>query len=125
MSEPITPALTPEEWADRHFKRPSHTYATHYSAGVAAYGQEAEAGDDCNLTISDTEWQGADNLAALIALTNDALPDGDPRKITREWVRSIRTVADALEHNGYGSHLAVPKLRAIADALESYLPPEA
>lgn len=57
-------------------------------------------------------------------MANDLLPDGDQRKITREWVRSIRTTADALEHDGYGSHLAVPRLRVIAAALESYLPPE-
>ena len=39
----------------------------------------------------------------LVAIGNFALPDSDPRKITRETVK---------------------RLRALADHLESYLPPE-
>lgn len=70
------------------------------------------------------------DLPRLIALANAALPDPDPRKITREWIEVIRAAArdavcgieDASLVQAAERHAMA--LTAIADALESYLPPE-
>lgn len=71
-------------------------------------------------------------LPEVIALANAALPDGDPRKITREWIATLRQphaddcmmwalsdYAGAQQCNCGGDE----KLYAIADVLASYLPP--
>lgn len=58
---------------------------------------------------------------AIIASANHALPDDDPRKITREWVEQLRAWAGVLENDR--GDVAGADLRSIADALESYLPP--
>lgn len=55
--------------------------------------------------------ESPDDLAAVIGFANAALPDSDPRKITRKHVELLRET--------------VAPLRAFADALESYLPPPA
>lgn len=65
-----------------------------------------------------------DDMHALIALANAALPADDPRKITREKVRDLHATLDALERDGFGLNIAIPSLRTLAAALESYLPPE-
>lgn len=69
-----------------------------------------------------------DDLVALIAHANAALPDYDPRKVTREMVALLREIVDD-ERRGavlgeYGINLRdVDRLERLADALESYLPP--
>ena len=67
------------------------------------------------------DWDSipAEALPAAIALANAALPDNDPRKITRRLVDAIRI---ATEQANTPSHYEA--LHAIADALASYLPPE-
>ena len=61
---------------------------------------------------------------AAMAVANDALSDDDPRKITREKIEMIRAAANSVADEVVeGSH-RVTDLRAFADALESYLPPE-
>lgn len=55
----------------------------------------------------------------IIAAINDDLPDDDSRKITREWVIELRRVAQAFPSLG-----ELREIAAMADALESYLPPE-
>jgi hypothetical protein len=72
-------------------------------------------------------WSLENTAAGMIAALNDALPDSDPRKITRETVRYLRELANFLESvSEERTGIAEPEmqLRAIADALESYLPPE-
>lgn len=107
MSDAIPPALTPDEWAR---VEPSDIYG-HDDGGVYV---GAYRGGDIEVGVRDH---------ALIALANAALPDTDPRKITREWVREIRGAArdyalpDGFLHSG-------EVLNRIADALASYLPPE-
>lgn len=66
--------------------------------------------------------------AGMIALLNAMMRDDDPRKITRERVDLLRKAAemieieyDARDNESY----EVVTLRAFADALASYLPPEA
>jgi membrane protein required for beta-lactamase induction len=68
--------------------------------------------------------------ARLLALANAALPDSDPRKITRTWVTELRGLAVALEkiarHAGASDemHAVAERIRDRADALASYLPLE-
>jgi hypothetical protein len=62
------------------------------------------------------------SLASIIALANDALPNSDRRKITRTWVNWLREEADVLKRGGAGAGALMAT--EIADALQSYLPPE-
>jgi hypothetical protein len=108
----IEPALSVEEWAD----------ARDESGGVS----ESLAYEVCYL------W-GRARPAGTIAIANAALPNKDPRKITRAVVANVTFAARALD----GAALVADPilrmeisatqlaLRALADALQSYLPPEA
>jgi hypothetical protein len=59
-------------------------------------------------------------LAGLIAAANEALKDDDPRKITHRAVATLRDAAREAELEG----LRYQDLLALADVLESYLPPD-
>jgi hypothetical protein len=69
-----------------------------------------------------------EDLRALIALANAALPDDDPRKITRAGVTAMRDDAAKLRARSLNGDddlfLIAWRLSLLADALESYLPPE-
>lgn len=96
--------------------------------------------DHIEPAASDHEWRqfrlnGKDQLMpryfahcdhpSFIAKHNDALPESDLRKITREWVEEIRNAA-GVEYFGVGplpDGFPPSLLAHIADALESYLPP--
>jgi hypothetical protein len=117
----IEPALTAEEWA------------------------EAQACKAAWRLFDSCQGEQPDQCRYLIALNNDALPDDDPRKITRETIRAMRLAAarfgdepvgvsagwllmDARWHNLAGKQRArheesARTINALADALESYLPP--
>ena len=64
------------------------------------------------------------DLARLIALANAALPDDEPRKITRETIVALDWVLEQAGCTGDYTHSVADKLRPIRDALASYLPPE-
>jgi hypothetical protein len=114
VSEKIEPALSAEEWAA--YRRWS----------------DAESALDVpplHVVIEDFSAAGA------ISAYNDMLSVSDPRKITREKIVQLRSAAHYLEHsNGRLStawapddnpwHKLAADLRATADALQSYLPPE-
>jgi hypothetical protein len=59
-------------------------------------------------------------LPQIIARANALLPDADPRKITHVLIARLRVTA---EHAG-GPGAGPTWLADLADALESYLPPE-
>jgi hypothetical protein len=59
-------------------------------------------------------------LPQIIARANALLPDSDPRKITHVLIARLRVTA---EHAG-GPGAGPTWLADLADALESYLPPE-
>lgn len=97
MTDPIEPALTPEEW-----KNEGDPVVDGYI--------------DWDTQIVDVRSRALDDkrfIPGLIALANAALPDDDPHKITREMVRLLRDTAEEYDY-----------LTPIADALASYLPPE-
>lgn len=111
MTDKIEPALSAEEWA----KIQEAGGAQNYESSIDEYGHEPKTS------------------AYMIALWNSVLPDSDPRKITREMVLRLRTASDLIgklgaEMGKSWASLVLPgmaaKLRADADALESYLPPE-
>lgn len=68
-----------------------------------------------------------DDYPRLIAVANAALPDSDPRKITRAMVVELRkrALGHPLGYGEWSKNPPDPELTKIADALESYLPPEA
>jgi len=110
VSEPIEPALTSEEWAERALAR-----------------RAATAGQ----TLA--EYPPA-RAPGIIALANDSLRDSDTRKITWEMVDFLRFAAElVLEYvDPRGSDYRDSettlqrhhdRMLRIADALASYLPP--
>lgn len=97
MSEKIEPALTSQQWAEVE----SYDGPLFYD----------EAIQNCP----------PESLPYLIALANAALPDSDPRKITREKVDALRIT---LLNKGSAFGKGFGLVNQIADALSSYLPPE-
>lgn len=78
MQIEIAPALEEQEWKDLR-------------CGCIAIDQ---VGDETHIVVTDPDGEvvsvsGPQELFALIALANAALPDGDPRKITRNWIEQL------------------------------------
>ena len=102
----IEQALTPEEWRQRMVAS-GDTYIRIGPDGFVEF--------DPNVEDVASDFFDA---AQAIAIANAALPDNDPRKITREWVEALWNAAyEAPEPNR-------SELNRMADALESYLAPE-
>lgn len=101
MTDRIEPALSGEQWSE--WRR----------------ALEQAGGDVLYTVYNDTVGEDAAECAQIIAYNNDALPDDDPRKITRALVERMRREAYNVP-DGYSPHLW---LADIADALESYLQP--
>lgn len=91
----IESAMTPKEWRDEAMDEPS--------------------------ILGDIRYiDNPKHLAKIIALANSQLPDDDPRKVTRGTVAELRGHAHRAPDGSWDRH----ELSQIADALESYLPPE-
>jgi hypothetical protein len=103
--EKIKPALSPFQWSS--VKRDGEVWSVTPAAQMAG-----EAGSVPRVTRA--------TAPLYIALANHALLDTDPRKITRGMVNALRDTASDhqwdVDLNTF--------LNAIADALDSYLPPE-
>lgn len=99
-STPIAPALTPEEWAS---KPRLEKYVIVFTR-----------------TIGEPDPDILPTSAMLIAVANAALPDDDPRKITRAKLEALRSLA-IMHETARGAD--VTDERRFIDALESYLPP--
>ena len=96
MTDRIEPALTPDQWA--------------------RYWMEAEEMvRDTDATVQDYLAREYPNPAREIALANAALPDDDPRKITRADVHELAYMADQTDNDA---------LLRIAAKLDALLPPE-
>ena len=111
MSEKIQPALSAIEWEE------AKAHARMFGEGSFRLA-EAHVGDS------------PEACAYLIALNNAELPESDPRKITRGWVVALRAEAErgrrAESRGDDAGFSAIDPDTAdhIANALESYLPPE-
>lgn len=129
MSEKIEPALSADEWFVPQIARP-HLYCLSEERVGLSFGD----GSVAPRTGIDVEIE---DVPAIIALANAALRDSDRRKITREWINELRYAADTLKPIAYLAATPQPTerdrelmdtstvLSVIADALASYLPPEA
>ena len=122
MSEKIKPALTAEEWStlkDGYYVELSGCRIGIDTDGLDVrgrfMGEEATVPREC--------------APALMALANAALPDDDPRKITREDVAACR----AFDFNFWGMEsdsvevrrADCERLQLLAAKLAALLPPEA
>ena len=117
----IAPALEPQEWKERRCGALSLDYVD----------------GEMHLVVTDPDGEivsvsGPAELFALMALVNEALPDGDPRKITREQIDSLRLCAedaDALVSTTRSPDAQrdyrrdARRTRHVADVLERLLPP--
>ena len=125
----IPPALSESEWAAETVPMPDTKASRTFRAQTTIGGLSI----DGQIHIRDVN-----DLAALIALANAAMNDEDPRKFRRDQVTNLRLIAGAIasEHseNEQGidakgdptlcMHCAAEALHELADALESYLPPQ-
>ncbi len=93
----IQPALTAQQWNDYRERRLT-----------------MDPGLDDIIAHPDPEFP-----ARAIAIANDQLPEGDPRKITMPRLMRLRDAADQLDQHGGPS--PAWDLRRIADVLASYL----
>ena len=108
----IAPALKPGEWEDRR------RGAISRDAIDLAGGEYVVIEDASGATAM---VSGADALFALIALANDALPDGDPRKLSTDMVRDLDIAAEELRIIG---NSALSRCMAhIGDVVRALVPP--
>jgi len=106
----IPPALSAEEWRVRRFG----------PVAIETVGEETQLvvrdGDGDGMSIA-----GIDEKFALMALANDALPDGDPRKFTVTDVAVCRLVMErviAME----GEYRLHSMINQLCDKLTALLP---
>lgn len=80
----IKPALSAGEWATRRGRYPD---------GDVAYTGRAQLDPDYDLVVTTDEGSTTtvpiEELPAILALANDALPDDSPYKITREDIQLL------------------------------------
>jgi hypothetical protein len=99
----ILPALAPNEWEER---RRGRLYVVQDGGAPRLV---LDHGDHI-ATVS-----RADDLFAMIALANDALPEDDPRKITWALLTRVQAMSDVLDGLAR-SPASTPFLREEADA---------
>ena len=108
MEIQLRPALTRNEWHERR------------SGGI-----EFRRIDDATCLVvryNDRESvmvRGAENLWNLIALANDTLPDGDPRKITREDVHLLHALAASIEVHDADLPRILPLVNALCEKINA------
>lgn len=116
VNDEIEPALRSDEWADPE-RIQFNNYVRVTDVSIVIDGEVSRGSNDVD-------------VPKLIALLNDALPDSDRRKMTRERVVRLYKGAVALDRL-LARHEEWPvdgrlanEIRAFADALLSYVPPE-
>jgi hypothetical protein len=102
----MRPALTPDEW----YRRKSGAVFTHM------------IGDETHIIVADPDEQlvsvtGPNELHALAALANDALPDDDPRKLSRTDLAVLSILLERLDRNQPNTL----RLLALAESLHAKL----
>ena len=103
MPEQIPAALTPQQWKEGRIGC--------LSLGVVDDELHVVVRDPDDGLVSIT---GADDLWALIALANEALPHTDLRKVAMRDVAVIRVLAESCPDTAGGR-----RLRALAEALSN------
>lgn len=115
----IEPALTPEEW-ERILSDPQPNVLgrvpTLDERITVLLNDKIELDDPyCPVTA-------LLDAPAVVAIANAALPNSDPRKITREKIADVVSIVNVFIADRFAAEDAAPAL-AFLDALESYLPP--
>ena|ERR1051326_2383932 len=110
MPEQIPPALTPQQWKDGRIGS--------LSLGVVDDELHVVVRDPDDGLVSIT---GADELWALIALANEALPQTDRRKLAMRDVAVIRVLAETCPDSVNGRRLRT-LAETLSDKLASLLP---
>jgi hypothetical protein len=120
MTDTITPALSAKEWDSLEVGDiPKTEYLMFVEEDGSVVVMRKTGKQRMESVAVDSE-----HLPTLIALANHALPDSDPRKITREQVDALADVADkATVRHWHDAHYAAPHLRALVAALRALLPP--
>src|SRR5688572_30632712 len=85
MSDTIEPALTADEWAERAY------LSTGLRVQRVLNGPFGQRRLRVDVIVNPIET--VEDLAALAALVNEALPSDHPLKITRELANDVRSVA--------------------------------
>lgn len=115
----IDPALSAKEWATPHAER--LTFFACVMDGGITFGDGSVA-PKIGIHVE------REDVPAIMALANAALPDDDPRKITRARMQAVRAALAEqfvdLSEDQWTSD-ATKELTVLLAALESYLPPEA
>lgn len=117
----VEPALSAEEWHDG------------YVDWAEARGARLSTDGYCHIALYDDGDEialAARELPALIALANHALPDGDPRKITRADVEVLEEASRYLGARAYADdagtyeRTGAMSLRTLSAKLRALLPRE-
>ena len=119
MSEELKPALSAEEWAGEPPYLVAKVESTSPGIWLLDWGKSGRVlrvrNDD------ETEFDCTDG-AALMAIANHALPDSDPRKITRADIEPLIRAAGDIRPLGFADDAQA--LCELYAKLESLLPPE-
>lgn len=127
MAEEIAPVLTPDEWERKHWgwaswefveirRRPDATRETSPLVVAAHPHGDGPPGNACITTPP--------QLAATIALANDALPDDSEYKITRADVQELLAIGAALDSPEVTMSEEGWYVQRLAAKLAALLPPE-
>jgi hypothetical protein len=108
----MRPALTPDEWYRRQ------------SGAVLSQA----IGDETHVIVADPDEQlvsvtGPNELHALAALANDALPDEDARKLTRTDVAVLGILLERLDLNQPNALRLLALSESLLAKLSALLPP--
>ena len=116
----VPPALTAEEWERGYVDLGGQWDLGSFGVDRGAlYVSLDTQGDSGTVDRSFS----ADQSAALMALANAALPDGDPRKLTARAVDDLRYAWRVVAMDSRAADVA-ERLRALADTIAALLPPE-
>ena len=110
MTTTIRPALTPAQWKE------------HRAGAVFVHVVD----DETHVVVADPDNQlvsvsGPSEVFALMALANDALPDDDPRKLTRADVALLNALLVKIDAREPSGMLAIAE--ALRDKVAALLPP--
>ena len=108
----MRPALTPDEWCQRR----SGTVFVHV------------VDDETHVVVADPDEQlvsvsGPNELHALAALTNDALPATDPRKLSPTDLAVISILVDRLDRSLPNTSRLLALAEALYSKVSALLPP--
>lgn len=110
----VESALSAEQWADGRYDFHDGGYI---ARDPLLGGAWVASGSGPPTLVSGSE------IPSLIAIANDALRDGDPRKITREHVANLERLATVVDGAGQDP-VGADELRDVANVLRSILPPK-